>query len=270
MSVLYGAVGGAIAGGLGGLIGWGLTALIWADEEPIDRPKWLSAVCCAVLIVLSRPLVHWWETPSVDGLLTTAANASPSLAALKDTGAPEYADVRAAVEQLRSGAISNQEGMELVHAATVKAFRRKIETAPDSLIQLQAQIVGAEYAALEGTPDICVGYIAGTQVVDLRQYLPPNMVAADQDMMSQIIRSPAAENVRVASDTEVQKAAAPILARVASEAGVSPQQVADALDLKGDQRLTCHAFAALFQGLSNLPTAQSAAILRGLDRMSQK
>ena len=56
--------------------------------------------------------------------------------------------------------MTQQEGLERVHAAVMRAFQRKLPMAPDAIVQVQAQIAGAEYAALQGTPDICVNYIA--------------------------------------------------------------------------------------------------------------
>lgn len=160
MSVLNGAIGGAIAGALGGAVGWGLSVLVWADRDPADRPKWLSALCLAAAVALSQPIIHWWETPSVDDAITEAQHQLPALAALKTADPSEYSEVRAALSQVQSGKMTQQEGLERVHAAVMRAFQRKLPMAPDAIVQVQAQIAGAEYAALQGTPDICVNYIA--------------------------------------------------------------------------------------------------------------
>ena len=61
----------------------------------------------------------------------------------------------------------------------------------------------------------------------------------------------------------------PILNRIAQENGVPLSRVAAALDVKTDEKFACHVYASLFQGISELPTAQSAAITRGLLKMGQ-
>lgn len=270
MSVLYGAIGGAIAGALGGAVGWGLSALIWADRDPADRSKWLSALCLAAAVALSRPIINWWETPSVDDALTQAQHQFPALAALKSADPSEYSDVRATLSQVQSGSMTQRDGMERVHAAVMRAFQRKLPTAPDAIVQVEAQIAGAEYAALQGTPDICVNYIAGTEVVDLRQYLTPNMVAADQDMIARVLRAQPIQRPTIASEAEVQKAAEPIILRIVRDEGVSGPQIVNALQVKGDPRLICRVYAALFQHISELPTPQAAAVTRGIFRMGEK
>jgi hypothetical protein len=160
--------------------------------------------------------------------------------------------------------------MERVHAAVMRAFQRKLPTAPDAIVQVEAQIAGAEYAALQGTPDICVNYIAGTEVVDLRQYLTPNMVAADQDMIARVLRAQPIQRPTIASEAEVQKAAEPIILRIVRDEGVSGPQIVNALQVKGDPRLICRVYAALFQHISELPTPQAAAVTRGIFRMGEK
>lgn len=75
--------------------------------------------------------------------------------------------------------------------------------------------------------------------------------------------------MNVVSNDEVQKAIAPIAIRIAHDENISAQQVGQALQMKADQRLTCRVYAALFQRISDLPTSQSAAITRGLMRMSK-
>lgn len=269
MSVLYGAIGGAIAGALGGALGWGLSAIIWADREPADRPRWLSTVGVVAMLALSRPVIQWWETPSVDALLAQVQMDAPALAALKGADPARYSEVRAAVEQGQAGSITQDEVAQRVHGALVDAYLARLPTAPDALVQVQAQVVKAEYSALQNTPDVCVNYILGSQPLDLRKYLPPNMLAADQDIMARVLKSPAVSSANVASNGEVQKAIAPIVVQIAHEQNLSGQEVGQALQMKSDQRQTCRVYAALFQRISELPTAQSAAITRGLMRMSK-
>jgi len=269
MTVLYGVLGGAVAGALGGAIGWGITALVWADREPAERPRWLAVACVALMVALSRPVVHSLEQPSVQDALRQAEQEYPALAALRETDSSAYSEVQSAAQLTQSGAISEAEGMERVHAALMKSYQRKLPNAPDALVQLNAQLVSAEYSALEGSPDICVNYIAGTQMVDLRQYLSPNLLASDQDMIARVLRSHSTDPVAVASEADVLRATEPIILRIQNDENITASQMTDALQMRGDHRRICRIYAALFQHLSELPTPQAAAVTRGLSRMGE-
>jgi hypothetical protein len=96
------------------------------------------------------------------------------------------------------------------------------------------------------------------------------MVAADQDIMTRVLRSQPIQRPTIASEAEVQKAAEPILLRIVRDEGISGPQVAEALQMKGDQRLVCRVYAALFQHISELPTPQAAAVTRGIVRMGER
>lgn len=268
MNVLYGALIGAIMGAVGGLIGWGLTALIWADRDPPDRPKWLSVLCLALMFSLSRVAIHWWETPSVDQQLSEAERQVPALAALRDNDPSAYSEVHVIAQQMQDGTITQAEGIGRVRATLMAAFKRKLPTAPDELVQAQAELAAAEYASLQSVPDVCVNYIAGTEAVDLRDYLPPKMLASDQDLMARVIRAPSDPSASVASEAEVEEAVTPMLSRIAHDDAVPLSQVGEALQLKGDQQLTCRVFTTLFKGISQLPAHQAAEVTRGLMRMS--
>lgn len=269
MSVI-GIVVGAIGGALGGAAGWGIASLIWPDREPADRPRWPAIVCVALALAISRPITHELTAPSVESELAQAEKQLPALAAMRETSPSEYADVQAAAKRLQAGEIGQSEAMQLTHAALAKAVGRKTPTAPDSLVQAQAQLAGAEYQALQGTPEICVNYIAGTSAVDLRQYLPPNMIASDQDIMSRLLRAQPISNPHVATEVEVQKAVEPMIQRMIRNEHVTGEQVDQALQVKGDPALTCKVFASLMTQISQLPTEQAAAVTRGLAKMGQE
>jgi hypothetical protein len=269
MSALYGFIGGAIGGAVGGLIGWGLTALIWPHKEPADRPKWLATVCFVIMIAATRPIANSWSKPSLDEELIKTEEAYPALAALRENDPVEYSQIREIARQFEAGAITQADSMTRIHAALMSAYQRKLPNAPDSIVQAQAHLVGEEYTALDSSPDICISYALGTKVVDLRQYFSSSLIAEDQEKMSEVLRATPLQNPNVASDEQIQRGVLPILNKIARENGVPLSRVAAALQVKTDQRFACHVFAALFQGVSELPTEQSAAITRGLLRAGQ-
>jgi hypothetical protein len=223
--MLEGAIVGAALGMLGGFLGFLAAKLLATDG---DAPKWPIAVGVALAVTLTRPILHYWNSPTTEAQLTELERTEPVYAAIRENDTPLYSQIRSVI-----GAEAPAENKRTQLRALIipAALRRLPDTSDDTLLNFARLSSREGHFLAQAAPQDCPLFLSG-QEFGAGKVFSADLIQAENAMYNEIFKSPVSPT-SVASKSEVDQAMATAIPHLLSDLRVSANELSAALQQKG-------------------------------------
>ncbi len=251
------------AGIVGAMIGWILSAIIFAGRDPADQPKWPVTAGMIICLVIALPLASRIGAPDLDAVMRDLERHEPVYALLRQKEPAAYDRLRSILDMtIRSGRLESDQASRLGGEVWGDVVARRSLSANDSQIDLLLDLVIDQTAALEPHPQVCADLLAG-RAGDMRPFLTEPLQQREIDLYRSLL-STSPQHGFAMPMPEAEEMMTRLLPAMAQDVGVPVQAFASLLEGQGDPATICRAGRIFLEHIRRVDDGRRGQLYRRL------